>query len=332
MRPAAAAMLVIALMSGVASAAEPGRESFERGRRLLETNCRACPDATRQGLEDGVIALRQSLAEGFGEPAHAHLLLAEAYATLAQVYANRDPDAVARFTALRRDTLARLAASTPAEERSRPAETPRQPERPVDTPRAPAPAGETKQTGRPPDERVVTAPPAPERCEAYRGRALRGQSLELPLRGGLLFRLAPDAYGWTIGVITTGRPDEDFAGIATPPYHGVNARYLEGWHFRNLANTGPNAGDVNAPQHQRDFAFVLSASDYERASRALEALLWGAPPETERQQLMETLERVSRGRGRLRVTGSSLGNLQPGVQAWFEWLAFDVELCRPASG
>ena len=136
------------------------------------------------------------------------------------------------------------------------------------------------------------------------------------MSGGLVFRLAPDTYGWTIGVIAAGRPDEDFAGIATPPYRGINARYLEGWHFRNGANTGPNTGDVNAPQHEREFAFVLSANDYHRASQVLDALLWGARPEAERQQLFEILSQVSRGRGRLRVKSSSLGNLQPGTQAW----------------
>ena len=273
---AARAMLVIALLGGIAWAAGAGRETFERARRLIEANCGDCAGATRQELEDGVMALRRSLAEGYADPASVYRLLAEAYATLARVYAK------------------------PAEKPIQPAE-------------APAP------------------PPVPERCDAYRGRALRGQALELPLSGGLVFRLAPDAYGWTMGVIAAGRPDEDFAGIATPPYHGINARYLEGWHFRNHANTGPNAGDVNAPQDERDFAFVLSANDYARASRTLEALLWGARPEAERQQPMETLERVSRGRGRLRVTGSSLGNLLPGAHAWFEWLSFDVELCRPAA-
>jgi hypothetical protein len=150
---------------------------------------------------------------------------------------------------------------------------------------------------------------ARERCDTYRGRVTRGQSFERPLGDGLVL---PLSHGWAIGVAAAGRPDEDFARLATPPYRGINALVVEGWHFRNRANTGPNEGDVNAPQQERDFAFVLTPADYRRAAQALDAPL-GAHG----------------GSGRLHITGSSLGNLVAGAQAWFEWMAFDVELCRP---
>ena len=72
---------------------------------------------------------------------------------------------------------------------------------------------------------------------------------------------------------------------------GTNHRLLEGWHFRNQANTGPNEGDVNAPQREREFDFVLTPADYEQASQAVDTLVAGA-------------------------------------QVWFETLQFDAELCR----
>lgn len=144
-----------------------------------------------------------------------------------------------------------------------------------------------------------------------------------------MFRLAPDTYGWTIGVFDRARPDEDFAGIATPPYRGTNHRYLEGWHFRNQANTGPNEGDVNAPQRERGFAFVLTPADYRRAAAAVDTLLWCERSQAEREQALTTLQGASRGRGTLRITAMTLGNLVPGAQAWFETLDFDAELCRP---
>ena len=167
------------------------------------------------------------------------------------------------------------------------------------------------------------------RCATFQGRVTRGQLLEEPLDEGLVFRLAPDTYGWTIGVFDRARPDEDFAGIATPPYRGTNHRYLEGWHFRNQANTGPNEGDVNAPQRERGFAFVLTPADYRRATAAVDTLLWGEHPEAEREQALTTLEGASRGHGTLRITAMTLGNLVPGAQAWFETLDLDAELCRP---
>ena len=170
---------------------------------------------------------------------------------------------------------------------------------------------------------------AAERCEVVRGRVVRGQPFDRPFGGGLVFRLTPDPQGWTIGVIQAGRPDEDFAGIATPPFRGVNPRYLEGWHFRNRTNTGPNEGDVNAPQHERAFTFVLTPGDYQRARTALDVLLWGQRSDAEREQAYAVLEQTGRGRGTFRITDATLGHLVPGAQAWFETLTFDVELCRP---
>jgi len=77
------------------------------------------------------------------------------------------------------------------------------------------------------------------RCTTASGRVVRGQTFEQRIGDGLAFRLTPDPQGWTIGVIRAARPEEDYAGVATPPYRGINPRYVEGWHFRNLANTGP---------------------------------------------------------------------------------------------
>jgi len=168
-----------------------------------------------------------------------------------------------------------------------------------------------------------------ERCETYHGRVVRGQAFQQPIGDGLVFRLAPDSLGWTIGVIKAGRPEEDFAAIATPPYRGINPRYLEGWHFRNRANSGPNEGDVNAPQEERAFAFVLTPEDYRTAETSVETLLWGTRTDAERQRALDALAQVSRARGTLRVVNATLGNLAPGTQAWFEALTFDVELCRP---
>ena len=110
------ALVVVALLgaaAALAAAAAPGREDFERGRRLVEDNCGDCMGGTRQGLEDGVAALRRAFDAGYSEPAAVYRLLADAYATLAYAYARTDPNALPRFEALRREVLQRLAALTP---------------------------------------------------------------------------------------------------------------------------------------------------------------------------------------------------------------------------
>jgi hypothetical protein len=82
-----------------------------------------------------------------------------------------------------------------------------------------------------------------------------GQPYERALWDGLRLELKPLDLGWRIEIRDSTRPDVDLASI-TPPYHFVpNPCDIEGWHFRNQANTGPNQGDVNAPQEVREFIF-----------------------------------------------------------------------------
>jgi hypothetical protein len=97
-----------------------------------------------------------------------------------------------------------------------------------------------------------------------------GQPYRRPLWNGLRFELIPLDLGWRIAIRDSTRPEEDLASI-TPPYHFVpNPRDIEGWHFQNQANTGPNSGDVNAPQRVRAFLFSpavgkVTDEDVERA-------------------------------------------------------------------
>ena len=85
------------------------------------------------------------------------------------------------------------------------------------------------------------------------GEISAGERLTAAAGPGLTFVLEPDDFGWRIGVLD--RQGDDLAWI-TPPFHFVpNPREVHGWHFRNRANTGPNIGDVNAPQRLREFIF-----------------------------------------------------------------------------
>jgi len=147
----------------------------------------------------------------------------------------------------------------------------------------------------------------------FSGEVNRGESFVFEVQNNLHFVLKPNPLGWEIVLTDPDRPTENLACL-TPPYHFVpNPRYLEGWHFRNANNTGPNAigeKNINAPQHQRQFIFspkVGQTIDY-------------PPTHTQAGQIARD------GTGLLEILDLKLGNLRAGEKAWFEWIRFKVRL------
>ena len=142
------------------------------------------------------------------------------------------------------------------------------------------------------------------------GEVSQGESFAVQMADRWLFKLVPMQYGWTVEVAEATRDKGDLARL-TPPFHGINARYLEGWHFRNKDNTGPNTGDVNAPQGLRHFIFspqVGRGIEYDLADDAM----------------MEKLARVEAfGQGWLYVDSYTL-TTEPGKPAGFLDMAFTV--------
>ena len=139
------------------------------------------------------------------------------------------------------------------------------------------------------------------------GEISAGTHFTAPVGPGWNFELDPDAYGW---MIRLRAPDGDDLARITPPFHFVpNPRDLFGWHFRNRANTGPNVGDVNAPQETRNFIFDREIRpDWPDATR---------------------VERAE-GRGTLVITEFSLSPPEQGERAHFTRLAFEACLSWPA--
>ncbi len=137
---------------------------------------------------------------------------------------------------------------------------------------------------------------------------VRGQGFEREIGVNLVFRLIPREYGWTISVGTRATSQADFSAVVTPPFRGMNHRDIEGWHFRNVDNSGPNEPgpkNMNAPQQIREFAFVTNESDYRVASETLGALLWPSSP-GEREMAERRFESVEAraAHGRLTILGS----------------------------
>jgi hypothetical protein len=92
-------------------------------------------------------------------------------------------------------------------------------------------------------------------AELVRGVVQGGEKFDQTTPAGWIVRLMPTQGGWFLAVTLQGREDEDLSRL-TPPWDFVpNPREIEGWHFRNADNTGPNDGSVSAPQELREFIF-----------------------------------------------------------------------------
>ena len=87
-----------------------------------------------------------------------------------------------------------------------------------------------------------------------KGEVYGTHGAEHPLSDKLTFVLEPQAFGWTAKVRDVQGQD---LAIMTPPLRvvDINPRTISGWHFRNADNSGPNTGEVNAPQTWRRIAF-----------------------------------------------------------------------------
>ncbi len=129
---------------------------------------------------------------------------------------------------------------------------------------------------------------------------------------GFEFKLLPDASGWIIAVTKTG--DDELLTRLTPPLHGPNPTVIEGWHFRNEDNTGPNDGGLNVPGGVRRFIF---------SPEVPELMLKG-------QISLDDVHRVEAfGHGELRILDYGLADLRPGQRARMVWMKFEVCVSWP---
>lgn len=149
------------------------------------------------------------------------------------------------------------------------------------------------------------------------------------------FRLLPTRDGWIIWIGDPVNRDRNFVAAATPPFRGaVNPAVIQGWHFRNSDNTGPNEPgpkNVNAPQKRRNFAFVLNSEDFVRARQTLDVLLWpnDRPPE-ELTAAEAAFARIPKARGTMQITALELSNLVKGERASIDRMAFSVTIDWPS--
>jgi hypothetical protein len=153
------------------------------------------------------------------------------------------------------------------------------------------------------------------RTAAFTASVTRGDRFRRGLWDGLALELDPTEGGWEICIRDSTRPSEDLARL-TPPFHFVpNPRDIEGWHFRNRANTGPNQGDVNAPQRSRWFIFSRDVG------RSIQ------PADSAGEVTEDEVERVGAwGRGALDIEDLVLTPPKPGEKAGIQSMRFKVAI------
>ena len=184
-----------------------------------------------------------------------------------------------------------------------------------------------------PTDQITESQNSPTRKMVKFSAVAKGQQFEQQIGDNLFFRLIPHELGWMISVGSKTSTANNFSGVVTPPYRGINPIYIDGWYFRNSDNTEPNdAGpkNVNAPQEIREFCFVLNDADYQKAFDALQKLLWSySYSNKEVKEAREFHENLSKGRGTLTIRDLKLRNLETGNQAGIDFMEFDAEFKLP---
>jgi len=156
-------------------------------------------------------------------------------------------------------------------------------------------------------------------AEQIEGNVTRGQMFSKATSGGWILRLVPTPEGWLLEIAVKGRETEDLSRL-TPPLHFVpNPRSIEGSHFRNADNTGPNEGSVNAPQELREFIFSP------QVGREIQGAQSTSSPTTEEVERVQAF-----GRGWMHVDEYQLTPPRRGERASFERLKFSACLTWPA--
>lgn len=168
------------------------------------------------------------------------------------------------------------------------------------------------------------------------GEAQRGETLIQPFKHdghNYEFRLVPMGYGWSVWIGDPAYRDHNFVAVATPPYRGINPSVIQGWHFRNADNTGPNKsgeGNVNAPGREREMAFVLDSAGYQAAREAMAVLMQpSGKTEADIAAAEKRLKAVPRAGAVMEIQALELGNLVKGQKAWIDRMAFRLQINFP---
>ncbi len=160
----------------------------------------------------------------------------------------------------------------------------------------------------------------------FAGEVTRGQAFTRDLGHNLFFRLTPatsdEGGGWVIEILPPVEPADDpieFSGIATPPYHAYNDRYI-------AAAFGYSSKEaLQSPL--RKFNFVESVEDQQRASEVVNAALYPSTVgESDRPRIAAESAALMLGTGQLRILKSRITSGKDGTPDVIAWIRFEVAL------
>jgi hypothetical protein len=158
---------------------------------------------------------------------------------------------------------------------------------------------------------------------SFTGEVERGQIYRQKIKDDLVFCLIPNSFwvengGWTINVGDEigNECADNFAGIVTPPFHGYNATFVQGWQFRNETNTADSKGNATRTRY---FNFIFNQSDFE-------AIFNSHYPDPAVDNLEIDVSKIPRSRGIFTIKELKLGNLVPNEVPWIETMKFEVKI------
>ncbi len=163
------------------------------------------------------------------------------------------------------------------------------------------------------------------------GEVHRGEKFERDIGHGLVLRLLPYDAGWDIQVgpkVPSSDGDDDYTDCVNEPLHGITPRQIQGWHFRTDDNTAARPSDdflTPGIGGKREFEFVLSAADQSKSCANVD-VIEHTPNQTDAQRnaAASGFGTLAHGNGSFTITTMTLGNLQPGQQAWIDSLKFEA--------
>lgn len=173
----------------------------------------------------------------------------------------------------------------------------------------------------------------------FDGEVTAGQTFEKKISDNLIFRLNPKTAlsGWMIEVGPEKVEDPartEYVWVVNPPYRSWNTSFLD-------TSYGIKASDAVA-YPPREFNFVLTESQFKRATDLVEILIMSRPPSDKRpqeeidqewNQAQEALAKFPVAKGRLTILNSRVTDSGKSGTGSIDWLKFSVELhlpCRSA--
>jgi tetratricopeptide (TPR) repeat protein len=158
------------------------------------------------------------------------------------------------------------------------------------------------------------------------GEAFRGKDFEKEFGAGLVFRLAAQddlqAPGWEVQVRGKDSTDAEYSWVVTPPFRGLNPRYL-------FVGYGLSAAEI--VEGGASFKFVRTKPDYDRARANVQIILGrrsdGRPYQEAFDAALEDSGKIPYCVGALRILNSKLTPAEEGRPQAIDWIQFEVELC-----